>query len=135
MSFGRPPSFTTFSSNPPDRGSFPLDHDGECSAFMKEYLICLKENQNNNGKCRHLSKEYLNCRMQKGLMGNDSFKNLGFHDEDQDQGTPSTQTATEGSSTSPPSSTATNDANDLRPAQSPTPSTTSTASSTTGSHA
>lgn len=113
MSFGRPPSFTTFSANPPDRGSFPLDHDGrmgctvllwiipsyerylrgihcsclfssltderelfsftpiehtnpgECSKFMKEYLACLKENQNNNGKCRLLSKDYLNCRMQQ----------------------------------------------------------------------
>ncbi|ORZ04982.1 hypothetical protein BCR41DRAFT_294613, partial [Lobosporangium transversale] len=80
MSFGRPPGFTTFSAAPPDRGSFPLDHDGECTLFMKEYLSCLKENQNNNGKCRHLSKRYLKCRMEKGLMGNDSFKNLGFQD-------------------------------------------------------
>ncbi|KAF9903672.1 Cytochrome c oxidase assembly protein cox19 [Linnemannia zychae] len=80
MSFGRPPSFTTFSAPPPDRGSFPLDHDGECTVFMKEYLNCLKENQNNNGKCRHISKQYLSCRMDKGLMGNDDFKNLGFHD-------------------------------------------------------
>jgi hypothetical protein len=29
MSFGRPPGFTTFSVTPPDRGSFPLDHEGE----------------------------------------------------------------------------------------------------------
>ncbi|KAI7826914.1 hypothetical protein BC939DRAFT_446191 [Gamsiella multidivaricata] len=84
MSFGRPPSFMTFSAAPPDRGSFPLDHEGECSAFMKEYLNCLKENQNNNGMCRHLSKKYLNCRMEKGLMGTDSFKNLGFQDDDED---------------------------------------------------
>ncbi|KAG0376404.1 Cytochrome c oxidase assembly protein cox19 [Mortierella sp. AD032] len=82
MSFGRPPSFTTFSAPPPDRGSFPLDHDGECTVFMKEYLTCLKENQNNNGKCRHISKQYLSCRMDKGLMGNDDFKNLGFHEND-----------------------------------------------------
>ncbi|KAI1320448.1 Cytochrome c oxidase assembly protein cox19 [Mortierella claussenii] len=84
MSFGRPPSFTTFSAAPPDRGSFPLDHDGECSTFMKDYLTCLKENQNNNGKCRHLSKKYLSCRMDKGLMGQDAFKNLGFQDEEDD---------------------------------------------------
>ncbi|KAF9958292.1 Cytochrome c oxidase assembly protein cox19 [Mortierella alpina] len=102
MSFGRPPSFTTFSAPPPDRGSFPLDHDGECSVFMKEYLVCLKENQNNNGKCRHLSKKYLSCRMEKGLMGNDSFKNLGFHDEDQDK-SESTATATASSQSSTPS--------------------------------
>ncbi|KAG0016901.1 Cytochrome c oxidase assembly protein cox19 [Entomortierella chlamydospora] len=82
MSFGRPPSFTTFSANPPDRGSFPLDHDGECSLFMKDYLACLKANQSNNGKCRDLSKRYLNCRMDKGLMTRDDFRNLGFQDED-----------------------------------------------------
>lgn len=28
MSFGRPQSFSDFTSTPPDRGSFPLDHDG-----------------------------------------------------------------------------------------------------------
>ena len=29
MSFGRPPSISGgFQVNPPDRGSFPLDHDG-----------------------------------------------------------------------------------------------------------
>ncbi|CAO3572542.1 unnamed protein product [Mortierella alpina] len=61
---------------------------------MKEYLACLKENQNNNGKCRHLSKKYLSCRMEKGLMGNDSFKNLGFHDEDQDKPTDATEATT-----------------------------------------
>ncbi|GJJ76220.1 cytochrome c oxidase assembly protein subunit 19 [Entomortierella parvispora] len=96
MSFGRPPSFTTFSANPPDRGSFPLDHDGECSKFMKEYLACLKDNQNNNGKCRHLSKNYLNCRMENGLMGTDNFKNLGFHDEESKK-QPSSASATSSS--------------------------------------
>ncbi|KAF9107246.1 Cytochrome c oxidase assembly protein cox19 [Mortierella sp. GBA35] len=85
MSFGRPPSFTTFSAPPPDRGSFPLDHDGECTVFMKAYLNCLKENENNNGKCRHFSKQYLSCRMDKGLMGSDDFKNLGFRDEDNNE--------------------------------------------------
>ncbi|KAF9363700.1 Cytochrome c oxidase assembly protein cox19 [Mortierella sp. NVP85] len=114
MSFGRPPSFTTFSANPPDRGSFPLDHEGECSAFMKEYLTCLKENQNNNGKCRHLSKEYLACRMQKGLMGADSFKNLGFRDEDEDlanntnTGSASTSASTSGQPSGQPSARTSN---------------------------
>ena len=32
MSFGRPPQLTTFSVLPPDRGSFPLDHDGQSDA-------------------------------------------------------------------------------------------------------
>ncbi|KAF9360994.1 Cytochrome c oxidase assembly protein cox19 [Mortierella sp. AD094] len=95
MSFGRPPSFTTFSAAPPDRGSFPLDHDGECSIFMKDYLACLKANQSNNGKCRDLSKRYLNCRMEKGLMGRDDFKNLGFQDEDDNTGNNTHSSATE----------------------------------------
>ncbi|KAF9172907.1 Cytochrome c oxidase assembly protein cox19 [Mortierella sp. AD011] len=107
MSFGRPPSFTTFSANPPDRGSFPLDHDGECSLFMKDYLACLKANQSNNGKCRDLSKRYLNCRMDKGLMSRDDFKNLGFQDEDDNTGNdshlPTTESAKNPSKEAPPS--------------------------------
>ncbi|KAF9930064.1 Cytochrome c oxidase assembly protein cox19 [Linnemannia zychae] len=109
MSFGRPPSFTTFSAPPPDRGSFPLDHDGECTVFMKEYLNCLKENQNNNGKCRHLSKQYLTCRMEKGLMGVDDFKNLGFRDDNDTKPPSSTESGSDSSSnastTNKPSST------------------------------
>jgi hypothetical protein len=32
MSFGRPPSFNAgFQASPPDRGAFPLDHDGLCT--------------------------------------------------------------------------------------------------------
>jgi hypothetical protein len=28
MSFGRPPNISTFSPTPPEKGSFPLDHEG-----------------------------------------------------------------------------------------------------------
>ncbi|SHO79505.1 Similar to S.cerevisiae protein COX19 (Protein required for cytochrome c oxidase assembly) [Malassezia sympodialis ATCC 42132] len=80
MSFGRPPTFSNFQVLPPERGSFPLDHDGECTAAMREYLACLKAHQNNNGACRHLSKAYLACRMENELMEKDSFANLGFAD-------------------------------------------------------
>ncbi|CAG8478522.1 10065_t:CDS:2 [Ambispora gerdemannii] len=65
MSFGRPPNITTFSATPPERGSFPLDHEGECKKLVKEYLECLKQNKSDNGACRHLSKAYLECRMKK----------------------------------------------------------------------
>jgi cytochrome c oxidase assembly protein subunit 19 len=91
MSFGRPPSIgENFKINPPQRGSFPLDHEGthhffvldgvtsshtglalpifrtgDCKTFMLEYLGCLKANGNDNGKCRLLSKRYLECRMDK----------------------------------------------------------------------
>ncbi|SPO28675.1 related to COX19 - Cytochrome c oxidase assembly protein [Ustilago trichophora] len=80
MSFGRPPTFSDFKVSPPERGSFPLDHEGECKSVMQEYMNCIKYNKNDNGKCRHLSKAYLQCRMDKGLMEHDEMDNLGFKD-------------------------------------------------------
>ncbi|KAJ1022953.1 hypothetical protein NDA13_005002 [Ustilago tritici] len=80
MSFGRPPTFSDFKVSPPERGSFPLDHQGECKQVMQEYMNCIKYNGNDNGKCRHLSRAYLQCRMDKGLMDNDDMDNLGFKD-------------------------------------------------------
>ncbi|OBZ79243.1 hypothetical protein A0H81_00385 [Grifola frondosa] len=80
MSFGRPPSVSTgFKVTPPDRGSFPLDHDGECKEFMKVYLDCLRKNTNNSTPCRLLNRDYLDCRMSHGLMTRDDWKNLGLN--------------------------------------------------------
>ncbi|CAO1637548.1 unnamed protein product [Sympodiomycopsis kandeliae] len=81
MSFGRPQGLSTFKVTPPDRGSFPLDHDGECKHVIKEYMTCMKENKSESGKCRHLSKLYLQCRMENNLMEKDDMSNLGFRDE------------------------------------------------------
>ncbi|KAH9853018.1 hypothetical protein C2E23DRAFT_822931 [Lenzites betulinus] len=79
MSFGRPPSISGgFSATPPDRGSFPLDHEGECKQFMQSYLDCLRKNASNSTPCRHLNKDYLECRMSRGLMDRDEWRNLGF---------------------------------------------------------
>ncbi|KAH9050457.1 hypothetical protein EDB84DRAFT_1259331 [Lactarius hengduanensis] len=79
MSFGRPPSISTgFQVTPPNRGSFPLDHYGECKEFMTQYLECLKGNSSASSECRHLNRDYLNCRMQNGLMEKDEWKNLGL---------------------------------------------------------
>lgn len=50
---------------PPERGIFPLDHDSECKPFVKNFLQCLKENNNDHFYCREFSKAYLNCRMEK----------------------------------------------------------------------
>ena len=36
----------------PDKGSFPLDHAGECKEFYLKYMICLNESQSVNSKCR-----------------------------------------------------------------------------------
>ncbi|KAF8308223.1 hypothetical protein DL93DRAFT_2142683 [Clavulina sp. PMI_390] len=81
--FGRPPgSLGSILSTPPDRGSFPLDHDGECKNAMAKYLACLKANKNQADGCRVLSKDYLECRMQKGLMERDTWDNLGLSDVD-----------------------------------------------------
>jgi len=52
--------------NPPERGSFPLDHDAECQPIMKRYLKCLRSHRGvNDDECRDLSKSYLQCRMER----------------------------------------------------------------------
>ncbi|KZM18471.1 hypothetical protein ST47_g10413 [Ascochyta rabiei] len=54
--------------NPPERGSFPLDHDGECKDMMLSYLRCIKSHRGtNDSECRNLSKAYLSCRMDRSL--------------------------------------------------------------------
>ncbi|KAJ2491875.1 Suppressor of Sensor Kinase (SLN1) [Coemansia sp. RSA 2050] len=80
MSFGGPPKVTT-RPTPPDRGSFPLDHEGECKHVMTRYLECLQVSKGNNKRCKPISKEYLECRMQRKLMVRDEWQNLGFHED------------------------------------------------------
>ncbi|KAI9505949.1 Cytochrome c oxidase assembly protein cox19 [Coemansia spiralis] len=80
MSFGGPPQ-SLVRTTPPDRGSFPLDHEGECKDVMARYLNCLRTTNGSNKRCRSISKEYLECRMQRRLMDRDEWQNLGFHDE------------------------------------------------------
>ena len=70
----------TFTPVAPIKGSFPLDHDGECKKFMLKYMICLRENGNQNTECREQSKDYLNCRMEKQLMAKEDWSKLGFSD-------------------------------------------------------
>ena len=76
------PSLRQFKPTPPDKGSFPLDHDGECKVFYLKYMVCLSKNENSNSKCRLESKDYLNCRMDKGLMAKESWSKLGYSDLD-----------------------------------------------------
>ncbi|EGD81462.1 cytochrome c oxidase assembly protein COX19 [Salpingoeca rosetta] len=68
----------TFQATPPDKGSFPLDHDGECKQSMKVFLECLRKNNNNGRKCRVESKAYLQCRMEKQLMAKEDWAKLGY---------------------------------------------------------
>ncbi|TDL28767.1 hypothetical protein BD410DRAFT_243437 [Rickenella mellea] len=78
MSFGRPPTFSDFKPTPPDRGSFPLDHDGECKAQVMAYMNCLTRHTGDATPCRVEGKSYLECRMSKGLMERDDWSNLGM---------------------------------------------------------
>ncbi|KAJ6173142.1 hypothetical protein N7485_005954 [Penicillium canescens] len=90
MSFGAPrrrigelqalANYTDYASlYRPERGSFPLDHDGECKHIISGYLKCIKLNRGTNDEaCRKLAKEYLSCRMDKNLMAPDNFQNLGL---------------------------------------------------------
>ncbi|KAI8917590.1 hypothetical protein DFJ77DRAFT_428962, partial [Powellomyces hirtus] len=66
--------------DPPERGSFPLDLNGDCADFVKAYMKCIKGAKGDNDKCKPLAKDYLQCRMDHGLMTKDEFSNLGFHD-------------------------------------------------------
>lgn len=65
-------------STPPDKGSFPLDHFGECKEKMEIFMSCLKENSYNQGACRVQSREYLQCRMDNELMTRENLDDLGF---------------------------------------------------------
>ncbi|KAK4180419.1 hypothetical protein QBC36DRAFT_177709 [Triangularia setosa] len=77
--FGSPGTLPTTKPTPPQRGSFPLDHDGECKDVMMSYLSCIKKVKGvNQDECRQLAKSYLGCRMDHNLMAKDDFKNLGF---------------------------------------------------------
>ncbi|EMD00928.1 hypothetical protein BAUCODRAFT_81816 [Baudoinia panamericana UAMH 10762] len=70
---------------PPERGSFPLDHEAECQPIMKQYLKCLRSHRGvNDDECRELSKSYLQCRMERNLMAPDSMRNLGFQEKPED---------------------------------------------------
>ena len=75
----------TFNPTAPERGSFPLDHDGECKKDMLRYMICLRENKNDGSLCRVAAKNYLECRMNNQLMVKEDWKKLGFGDIESSQ--------------------------------------------------
>lgn len=72
-------NFRTWTPTPPERGSFPLDHDGECKEYMTKYLTCMKCTENKNApNCRILAKQYLKCRMDNQLMEKSDWDSLGL---------------------------------------------------------
>ncbi|XP_070579346.1 cytochrome c oxidase assembly protein COX19-like [Ptychodera flava] len=70
----------SFTPRAPAKGSFPIDHEGECKDFMKVYMSCLQQNRFDNGKCREEAKSYLQCRMDKELMAKEPLSKLGYSD-------------------------------------------------------
>jgi len=65
-------------ARPPERGIFPLDHEGECKLFMLEFLTCLQQNKSEHTLCRDKSKKYLECRMEHDLMAKEDLSKLGL---------------------------------------------------------
>ena len=63
---------------PPARGSFPLDHGGQCKAEMLAFAACIRLHESAHHPCRDLSRSYLECRMQRGLMAPEDLNSLGF---------------------------------------------------------
>ncbi|KAF7502116.1 Cytochrome c oxidase assembly protein cox19 [Endocarpon pusillum] len=98
MSFGAPGGRAlNIKPTPPERGSFPLDHDAECKHLISSYLRCLKKPRHssdsgkiqagiNDEECRLIAKDYLQCRMDKNLMAKDEMKNLGLEFPSQPSG-------------------------------------------------
>ncbi|XP_069762017.1 cytochrome c oxidase assembly protein COX19 isoform X2 [Narcine bancroftii] len=55
----------SFTPRPPERGSFPLDHLGECKEFKETFMNCLKKTKFDSSVCREQSMDYLRCRMDR----------------------------------------------------------------------
>lgn len=73
-------SSKSFKPRPPDKGAFPLDHFGECSAFKEKFMECLRDSGYESGACRQRAMAYLECRMERQLMANEPLEKLGFKD-------------------------------------------------------
>lgn len=71
-----------FRPTPPDKGSFPLDHDGECRPQMIQYLECMQKHDRDSSSCREFSQMYLKCRMDAQLMAQEEWSKLGFKSGD-----------------------------------------------------
>lgn len=71
-----------FNPVPPDKGSFPLDHENLCKVQMTKYMDCLHLHRDDSTVCRQQAKEYLECRMNNNLMAKEEWKSLGFQPKD-----------------------------------------------------
>ena len=60
--------------SPPEKGSFPLDHFKACSHIIDKYLDCVDKHEKLPKRCQKIQVEYLNCRMEQGLMKEESLE-------------------------------------------------------------
>lgn len=79
-----------FLPSAPEKGSFPLDHEGQCKKSFVKYMICLRENGEVNSFCRDEAKDYLSCRMSNNLMAKEEWSKLGFNDNEAEKTKPGT---------------------------------------------
>ncbi|VDN41516.1 unnamed protein product [Dibothriocephalus latus] len=68
--------------NPPEKGSFPLDHQGICQSMRDVWITCMKESAWDSSKCRAEAASYLRCRMENNLMGQEEIQRLGFNEDE-----------------------------------------------------
>ena len=78
MSFNARKGGKNAQAKPPEKGSFPLDHGGECASSASEFMSCLKANGQRHAPCKALAKLYFECRMDRGLMAKEDLATLGF---------------------------------------------------------
>jgi len=69
------------SPTPPEYGSFPLDHLGECTAPMKVFIDCLDDNVGVHRLCHEQARAYIRCRLEKNLMSEQVLREYGFYDD------------------------------------------------------
>lgn len=74
-----------FTPVPPDKGSFPLDHENVCKPQMIQYMRCLQSNKDDSTVCRQEAKKYLECRMNNNLMAKEEWKSLGYNSTENEQ--------------------------------------------------
>ncbi|XP_075168031.1 cytochrome c oxidase assembly protein COX19 [Haematobia irritans] len=69
-----------FIPTPPEKGSFPLDHESLCKKYYLLYMRCLRRSDDQSSECRKEAQEYLGCRMKNQLMEEVEWSKLGFED-------------------------------------------------------
>ena len=65
-------------AKPPEKGSFPLDHGGECKAHARTFMACLEAHSHRHAPCKSLAKVYFECRMDRDLMAKEDLGTMGF---------------------------------------------------------